>query len=108
MFTSNFFWFAMGMLAILVGVGFNIFAQDRGWKMNWWKWLLAIVWYSILSISLYASGTLIGENEQQAALWMGALGLFVSLILGVGLWRLFAHGAEKPEAVEATATPVEA
>jgi hypothetical protein len=108
MFSSNFFWFAMGMLAILIGVGFNVFAQDRGWVMNWWKWLLAIVWYAIFSISIYASGTLLGENEQQAALWMGGLGLFISLIFAVGLWRLFAHGAKKPEVVEATATPAEA
>ena len=31
-FEGNLFWFLMGMLAILVGVGFKAFADDRKWR----------------------------------------------------------------------------
>lgn len=97
-FEGNFFWFLMGMLAIVVGIGFNVFAQDRGWKLNWWKWLLVIVWYFIFSLSFLAWGTLIGENEASAGWKMALFGLFICLILGVGLWRLL---SAKPMAAEA-------
>ncbi|WP_420644354.1 hypothetical protein [Candidatus Leptofilum sp.] len=94
-FEGNVFWFLMGMLAILVGVGFKAFADDRGWQLNWWKWLLVIVWYLIFNMSFLAWGTLIGEFEPGAGWKMGVLGLFISLILGVGLWRLL---SAKPSA----------
>ena len=87
-FEGNVFWFLMGMLAILVGVGFKYFADDRNWVLTWWKWLLVIVWYCIFNLSFLAWGTLIGENEPGAGWRVGLLGLFISLILGVGLWRL--------------------
>lgn len=90
MFSGGFFWFLMGMLAVLVGVGFKKFAEDKGWVLNWWKWLLSILWYTLLSLSFYAWGTLIGENEAGAGWRTGLLGLFICLILGVGLWRLLA------------------
>jgi len=89
-FTSGFFWLLMGMLAVLVGAGFKAFAEDRGWALNWWKWLLTILWYVIFSLSFFAWGTLIGENEASAGFRMFLFGMVVSLILGVGLWRLIA------------------
>jgi hypothetical protein len=89
-FNSGLFWFIMGIVAVLVGAGFKAFAEDQGWKLNWWKWLLSIVWYAIFSGSFLSWGTLIGENEAGAGWKMGLFGLFISLILGVGLWRLLA------------------
>ena len=105
-FTSNLFWFLMGMLSILVGVGFNYFAKDRGWKLNLWKWLLIIIWWIIFTLTFFASGILTGENESGAGMWVLLSGMFVSLILGVVLWRILAHkskGVEKPETAEPAA-----
>lgn len=85
---GSIFWFLMGMIAVLVGVGFNAFAESRGWKLNWWKWLLSILWYLIFTMSFLTWGTLIGENEAGAGWKLALVGLFICLILGVGLWRL--------------------
>ena len=104
--TSNLFWFLMGMLSILVGVGFKYFAEDRGWKLNWWKWLLCIIWWAILSLSIYASGTLTGENESGAGMWGLLSGIFVSLVYGVILWRILSRGSKEnkePETAEPAA-----
>jgi hypothetical protein len=103
--TSNLFWFLMGMLSILVGVGFKYFAEDRGWKLNWWKWLLCISWWAILSVSIYASGTLTGENEAGAGMWVLLSGIFVNLVFGVIIWRILSHKPkeDEPEVVEPAA-----
>ena len=87
-FTGGLFWFLMGLLAVLVGAGFKAFADQKGWTLNWWKWTLSILWYIIFSISFYAWGTLIGEMEGMAGFWIWLVGMVISLILGVGLWRL--------------------
>ena len=93
-FNGNVFWFIMGVIGVLVGLGFKAFAEDRGWVLNWWKWLLSIIWYSFFSLSILAWGTLIGENEAGAGFRMFLFGLVVCLILGVGLWRLLAANAK--------------
>jgi hypothetical protein len=87
-FESGFFWFLMGSLFVLVAAGFKAFADDRGWVMTWWKALLGVIWYGIFSVSFLAWGTLIGENEGGAGFRIFLLGMFISLVLGVGLWRL--------------------
>jgi hypothetical protein len=99
-FTSGLFWFLMGMLAVLVGVGFKAFCEGRGWTLNWWKWLLSIIWYIIFSLSFYAWGTLMGENEAGAGLWTLAAGMFVCLIFGVAMWRILASGSKAPAVEE--------
>ena len=86
--TSGLYWFIMGIVAVFAGIGFKTFAEDKGWELNWWKWLLSIVWYALFSGSFLAWGTLIGENESSAGWKFGLFGLFLCLILGVGLWRL--------------------
>ncbi len=87
-FTSGIFWFVMGIISIVVAAGFKAFADDRGWVLTWWKGLLAIIWYAIFSVSLLGWGTLIGENESSAGFKFFIFGFVVSVILGVGLWRL--------------------
>jgi hypothetical protein len=59
--------------------------------LTWWKGLLAVVWYTVLSLSFYAWGTLIGEGEAGAGLKLFLIGLFVTIVFGVALLRLFAH-----------------
>ena len=87
-FNSSFFWFLMGVLFILVAAGFRAFAKDRGWVISWWKALIGLLWYAIFTFSFYAYGTLRGENESSAGLKILILGLFVSLVLAITIWRL--------------------
>ena len=94
-FDGNIFWFLMGLLAVLIGFGFNEFAKARGWVLTWWKWLLTIVWYTIFMMGFYAWGTLIGENESTAGFRLFLTILFVCIILAVGLWRLLSINPQK-------------
>lgn len=87
-FNSGFFWFLMGILFILAAAGFRAFAKDRGQVISWWKAVLALIWYAIFTFSFYAYGTLMGENEASAGLKILGVGLFVSLVLGIVIWRL--------------------
>jgi hypothetical protein len=88
-FNSSIFWFLMGVLFILVAAGFRAFAKDRGWVISWWKTVLALFWYAIFTLSFYAYGTLMGENEASAGSKILGLGLVISLVLGLIIWRLF-------------------
>ncbi len=99
-FGSDFFWLLMGVVLVLVAAAFKAFAEDQGWKLTWWKWLLSLLWYGLVWLSFYAFGTLAGENESSAGFKILLLGLFVCVILGVGLWRLlmWSPKASAPEA----------
>jgi len=90
-FNSGLFWFLMGIITILIWAGFKAFANDRGWILSWWKWLLSILLYIIFSLSVFSYGTLAGEREDSAGVKMLLLGLFVCIVYGVGLWRLLSH-----------------
>lgn len=94
-FNSSFFWFLMGILFILVAAGFRAFAKDRGWSISWWKGVIALIWYAIFTFSFYAYGTLMGENENSAGLKILILGLFVSLALGIVIWRLMSPKTDR-------------
>jgi hypothetical protein len=85
------FWFSMGILFVVIAAGLKAFADERGWRITWWKGLLAVVWYAIFALSFYAWGTLVGEGESRAGFKLFLLGLFVSVVLGVGLIRLLAR-----------------
>ena len=69
-----------------------VWFAELGYKMNWWKWLLAAIWYLLLNATVAAPFTLLAENEAKGA-W-GTLGIMgvLTIILGVGLWRLLASG----------------
>ena len=78
----------MGLICALIIAGAPIWAQDLGLQMNWWKWLLAAIWYGLLSYSFAGGFTLLGEKEPGA--WYKFMGfhLIITIILGVGLWYL--------------------
>ncbi len=61
------------------------------WKLTWWKGTLAGLWYALVLVTIYAGATLSGEQETKAGLRIGGAGLFLCLLLGVGLWRLLAR-----------------
>lgn len=94
-FGSEVFWILWGIVLVVIGLGFKTFAEDRGWKLTWWKWTLAVIWYVLFIMNFYLYGTLVGEFEASAGLRLMLLGLLIMLVLGVGLWRLLALGADK-------------
>ena len=89
------FWFLMGVVFVLVAAAFRAFAIDRGWVLTWWKGLLAVIWYAILTLSFFAWGTLVGEGEPEAGFKLFLIGLFTTIVLGFGLVRLLAHQPHK-------------
>ncbi len=89
--TGGLFWFLMGATFVLVAAAFMVFCRDRGWTVTWWKGLLVLAWYAILSLSFFAWGTLIGEGEAGAGFKLFLIGLFISIVFGVGLLRLLAR-----------------
>ena len=95
--TGGPFWFLMGVIFVLVASAFWTFARDRGWVITWWKGLLAVAWYAVLTLSFFAWGTLIGEGEAGAGLKLFLIGLFVTIVFGVALLRLFAHRPRSSE-----------
>ncbi len=66
-----------------------LWAADLGVQMTWWKWVLAALWYALLSFSLAGGFTLLGEKEPAA--WYKFMGfhLILTIILGIILWYLF-------------------
>ncbi len=82
------FWIIMGVLYTAFVIGVRYWFQDLNLKMTWWKWLLSAFWFFILNISIAGAFTLMGEGEKIAGLrFLGFFGI-ISIILGVGLWRL--------------------
>jgi len=99
------FWLLMGVVLVLVAFAFKAFAEDRGWKLTWWKGFLGVLWYVMFSLNFYAYGTLVGENESSAALKLFLFGLFVLAILGVGLWRLMSWKPQPVTSSQAASDP---
>ena len=85
------FWIVLGLIYALVIAGASIWFKDLGFKMNWWKWLVAGTWFALLSLTIGAGFTLIGEDEFKAGYYfLGVFGM-ICLISGVGVWRLLSH-----------------
>ncbi len=82
------FWIVMGLLYALMIAGAPVWAEDIGLQMNWWKWLLATIWYGLLSIGIAAGFTLLGEKERRAGNYIAGLSVVIMIILGTGLWLL--------------------
>ncbi|KPK30838.1 MAG: hypothetical protein AMK69_02235 [Nitrospira bacterium SG8_3] len=82
------FWILMGLIYALMLASAPAWARDLGLQMTWWKWLLAALWYGLLSLGIAASFTLMGEKEPRAGQYVLGLTLVIMIILGVGLWSL--------------------
>lgn len=98
-FGGNIFWFLMGIVFIAIVASFKVFAEDQGWKMTWWKWLLVSIWYfAFFNMGFLVWGTFVGEGFASAGFKMFLLTFFISAVLGVGLWRVLRLGADKEPA----------
>jgi hypothetical protein len=91
-FHTGFFWFVEGIFVSLSVLGLKIWTEDRGIPMPFWKWLLLAIWVLLFGFTIAFVGTSLGEREGTAA-WLGGLifGL-ISIVSGVGLWRLLDFG----------------
>ena len=87
-FSNGTFWFVEGILLCLAVFGFKTWADDRGIRLNIWKWLLLGLWLLFFGFTITFVGTSLGENETTAALKGGIIFGLVAIISGVGLWRL--------------------
>jgi len=83
------FWILMGLTYALMIAAAPIWARDLGLEMTWWKWLLSVGWYGLLSLGVAAGATLIGEKEPRAGYFMLGSAMILTIALGVGLWALF-------------------
>lgn len=87
-FNSGFFWFIEGILAVVVVLGLNTYLKDKGIPTPWWKWVVLAIWVLIAGITIAFVGTSIGENEMVAATKGGIIFGAISVVLGVGVWRI--------------------
>jgi hypothetical protein len=87
-FAKSLFWILMGLLYALMIAGAPMWAEDFGLHMNWWKWLLAAIWFCLLSIGIAAGFTLMGEKEPRAGYTIAGLTVAIMTILGIVLWML--------------------
>lgn len=89
-FNSGLFWFIEGILTTICVLGFKAWMEDRGVRMNWWKWVFLVIWVLFAGFSIAFVGTSIGENEITAAFRGGIIFGVITIGSGVGLWR-FLH-----------------
>lgn len=87
-FLEPLFWIIMGFLYTIFAISAVYWAKDLKLNMTWWKWLLSVLWFIFLSVTIAGSFTLIGENEKRAGLYF--LGVFgtISIVSSVGLFQL--------------------
>ena len=89
-FASGIFWFIEGLIFVSILLALRYWAEDHGYYMPWWKWLLLIVWIFFCGFTIAFIGTSIGENELTAAFRGGILLGLLAIISAVGLIRVLA------------------
>jgi hypothetical protein len=94
-FNSELYWFLMGIIFVVIAAAFKAYADDRNWVITWWKGLIGLGLYILFAVSFYGWGTFIGENEPGAGFKFFLLCFFITLIVGVGFWRLLSAGSKK-------------
>lgn len=96
-FDSGLFWFIEGIILCLSVIGFNMWMEDKGIPMPIWKWLLTGIWICLFGFTIAFVGTNLGEKEPKAALLGGIVFGLITIITGVGLWRLLLIGKKSKE-----------
>ena len=96
-FISGLFWFIQGILVTIIVAGFNIWMKDRNVKMVWWKWGLWAFWMTLAAFTIAFIFTSLGEGEKVAAVKGGIIFSIITIISGVGIWRLINRNTEKKE-----------
>ncbi len=91
-FNGGMFWFIEGILFTLIIISVNIWAKDKNITITSWKWLLLILWIVLLGFSIAFVTTSYGEGEPTAGFRGGMLFGLITIISGVGLWRVILMG----------------
>jgi len=92
---NTLFWIILGLLYAFIFISAKIWAKDLGLKMNWKKWIATIIWFVFLTLVIGAAFTLFGEGESQAAWYFIGIFGFISVVLGVIVWRIISRGRIK-------------
>lgn len=82
------FLIGIGLVYALAAFGAGVWAQDLGLVMNWWKWLLVIIWYALLNITFAIGFTLVGEKEPGAGVRFLRIFPPLLFLLGIGMRAL--------------------
>ncbi|MEA1875593.1 MAG: hypothetical protein U9N86_01900 [Bacteroidota bacterium] len=82
------------MISILIGIGmasgfFGLYnySRSKNLKVSWWQWMITIIWLAYTGFVLKMFEGFIDENAVKAALVLGSIFGFVSIIGGVLLSR---------------------
>ena len=87
-FNSGYFWFFEGIVFVVVLMAVRAMLQERGIKAAPWKWALFVLWIFLGGFTIAYVGTSYGEGEPVAAVKGGILFGLITVISGVGIWRL--------------------
>ena len=103
-YTSGMFWFIEGILATVMVLGFKTWMEDRGNPMPFWKWLIFGFWVLLLGFTIAFVFTSMGEKEMVAASKGAIIFGLLTVVSGVGFWRLINKGTP-PKKKEEPAKP---
>ena len=91
-------WILIGAISVLVVLGAIEWFKDAGIVMNWWKWLIAAIWYILTLMGLAAPFTLMGEGESAAGWRLLLFSVPVLIILAFIVLRILQIGKARKEA----------
>ena len=91
-FNSGLFWFAEGILFCVMLMGMRTWARERSVTMFWWKWAAFLAWVIFAGFAIAFVGTSLGENEISAAVRGGIFFGIITVVSGVGVWRIVTIG----------------
>ena len=86
------FWFMMGLISVVMIIGFKKMADEKGICLTWWKWLISVLWWMGFLLAVAVPFTFIGEGEPAAGAWMILFSVVPASILGFVVYRVVASG----------------
>ena len=89
------YWIAFGAFTVLIVAGAASWFKDKGILMNWWRWILLLLWYIGGLVGISAPFTIMGEKEIAAGWRILAFNLPIIIISGFIVWRIIAIGRKK-------------
>ena len=82
------------MISILIGIGLasglfglHNYSKSKNLKVSWWQWMITIFWFAYTGFIMKMVEGFIDENAMKAALVLGSIFGFISIIGGVLLSR---------------------
>jgi hypothetical protein len=82
----------MGLMTLVMIIGFKQMASEKGINMTWWKWVLTLGWWMGFLLAVAVPFTFVGEGEPAAGAWMILFSVVPASILGLVVWRVVTAG----------------